>query len=66
MKIIEINAETQEAIERDPTPDELAQRELDEAEAQAKILLQNEKMIAKTALLERLGITADEAALLLS
>ena len=66
MKIIEINAETQEVIERDPTPDELAQRELDEAEAQAKILLQNEKMIAKTALLERLGITADEAALLLS
>ncbi len=60
------NVETNEIIEREMNDAELAQWQADQdkiaqdaAEAQAKA-------VAKAALLERLGITADEAALLLS
>ena len=66
MKITETDALTQVTIEREPTPKELEQMQIDAAE---KTKSENETIIkanAKAALLERLGITADEAALLLS
>ena len=62
--IIEHDALTGETSEREPSIEELAQAEADVAEA-AK--LQAEKQIkaeAKAALLERLGITEEEAKLL--
>jgi hypothetical protein len=60
---------TSETIERDFTPEELAQREADAtaaAEAAASAAAEAEvKAAARAELLGRLGITADEAALLL-
>jgi hypothetical protein len=66
---IEVNCETGEVIERPLTADEIAQREAD-AEAAATKAEQDAadaatKAQAKDALLAKLGITADEAALLL-
>jgi len=69
-KAIEVNCTTGEVTERDLTAAELqaqadaaAQAEADRLAAEAEA---SEKAIAKAALLKRLGITADEAALLLS
>jgi len=69
MKITEINGITDSIIERDATPEEIAlieeeQNERAEAKA-AEEAAEAERAIAKAALLDRLGITADEAALLL-
>ena len=65
MKILEHNVETGEVIERDATADEI-ERQAAEAEKQADTEKADaDKALAKTALFERLGITADEAALLL-
>lgn len=50
---------------RDATPDEIAKIEAITAEAAAKEAETQAKAQEKAALLERLGITADEAALLL-
>jgi len=65
-----INVETGEVIERELNAEEIAQQEIDEAhilaakiKAEAKI---EEQITAKAALLERLGISADEAAVLFS
>lgn len=65
MKIVEINCMTGEEIVRDATKTELAQSKLDvqvavneQAEAEAK-------EAARQAILDRLGLTADEAKLLL-
>lgn len=44
---------------------ELAQLELDKAEAKERAKAEADKATAKAALLDRIGITADEAALLL-
>jgi hypothetical protein len=68
MKITEIDYTTDPAtvIERDMTTAEKAQLEADKA---SDIATQNEieaKASAKSALLDRLGMTAEEAALLLS
>ncbi len=65
MMIIEHDAVTGQTIEREATAQELAQAELD---AQAAAVIESEKrakLDAKAALLERLGITDDEAKLLL-
>jgi hypothetical protein len=51
---------------RDMTADELAQYELDQIEVARLKQAETEKATAKAALLERLGISADEAAILLS
>jgi hypothetical protein len=51
---------------RDATPEEVAAIEAREAEMIAKAEAEAQKIAAKGALLDRLGITADEAALLLS
>jgi len=67
--ILVINAKTGERIERDFTPDELAQREADIAAAEAAAAEAAEQAAAdaaaRAALLERLGISEDEARLLL-
>jgi uncharacterized membrane protein YkoI len=66
---IEVNATTGEVLERELTTDELNQEALDHAsvaEIEAvKLASEAEKADAKVALLERLGITEDEAKLLL-
>lgn len=67
MTMIKIhNVETGEITEREATAEELAQREIDEIEAQAVAQDQATKAAAKAALLAKLGITEDEAKLLLS
>jgi hypothetical protein len=70
MKIIEkeFNALTGEETitERDLTDSEIAERQEAEAKATAKAQLQADAQAAKAALLERLGITEEEAKLLLS
>jgi len=60
------NAETGEIIEREMTDSELNQLKTDEANSNAQKQAEAAKAAEKAALLERLGITADEAALLLS
>jgi len=66
MPIIKIvNATTGEEIEREMNAEELAQREADQAVEAARKLAESDKAQAKLALLNRLGITADEAKLLL-
>ena len=69
-KAIEVNCETGEVTERDLTAEELqaqadaaAQAEAERVAAEADAA---EKATAKAALLKRLGITAEEAALLLA
>ena len=66
MKIVEIDALTNKLTEREATIEELKQAEKDSADSKT---FQDDKLkrnSAKAALLERLGITAEEAALLLS
>ena len=69
MKITEINGSDNTVVEREATAEEVAQIKKDQDAAKAaKEAAEAEladKAIAKAALLERLGITADEAALLL-
>jgi hypothetical protein len=67
---IEVNCATGEVVERPLTAEELAQRE---ADAQAFAAAEHEKEVAataaaeaKAALLTKLGITEDEAKLLLA
>ena len=60
------NVETNEIIERDMTVNELAQLQIDKAKAEAEAQAKAEAAAAKAALLEKLGITEEEARLLLS
>lgn len=60
------NVETGEVIEREMNAEELAQWELDKATAEAKAQAAAEAAAAKAALLAKLGITEEEAKLLLS
>jgi hypothetical protein len=64
-QIKEFNCETGEEIVRDATAEEIAQMEIDKANAIAEKAEANAKAAEKQALLDRLGITADEAKLLL-
>ena len=67
MPIIKIhNATTGEIIEREMNEQELAQLEIDKAKAEAEAQAKAEAQAAKAALLEKLGITEEEAKLLLS
>ena len=65
-----INCETGEVTQRELTKDELTQQKIDEANSLAEKAAQQAEAeaqaTAKAALLDRLGITADEAKLLLS
>ena len=63
---IEHNVQTGEVIEMQMTAAEIEQRKAEEAEFIAKKQAEEIKATAKAALLERLGMTAEEAALLLS
>jgi hypothetical protein len=60
------NAETGEIIEREMNAEELAQQEADQLAALARQEAEAQAAEAKAALLDRLGITAEEAKLLLS
>lgn len=66
MKINVYDHETGKVIERKMTPDELANYELIQAEAEKEAEAEIAKAEAKKALLKKLSITAEEAALLLS
>jgi hypothetical protein len=60
------NAETGEIIEREMNAEELSKREIAEAKAAAQAAAEAQKAADKAALLAKLGITEDEAKLLLS
>ena len=66
MKVKEINLTSGEEIERDMTAEELAKLEIDKASEAQRQANAQAKAVAKAALLERLGITEEEAKLLLS
>ena len=67
MPLIKIhNAETGEIIEREMNEKELAQYELERVAAEKEASVKGQKGQANAALLEKLGITEDEAKLLLS
>jgi hypothetical protein len=60
------NAETGEVIEREMNAQELAELENLKLEAQQRREIEAQQAAAKAALLEKLGITEEEAKLLLS
>lgn len=66
MKTFEHNIATNEIIERQLTEQEISQMEIDAIESQSQKTAWETKEKAKAALLQRLGISADEAKLLLS
>lgn len=66
LKIKTVNAETGEETFRDMNADELAQLAKDVAEREALEAAEAKAATDKAALLAKLGITADEAKLLLS
>ena len=63
--IKEHNATTNEIIEREMNDTEFAKFQADQAEYNAAITEAEAKVIARQAVLDRLGLSADEAALLL-
>lgn len=64
MEIKELNCETGEEVIREATPEELAQASKDAAEAQAEAEAVQQAKIKREALLNKLGITEEEANLL--
>ena len=60
------NAETDEVIDREMTDAEFAQYEIDQAKAASEKAEANAKAQAKAQLLAQLGITEEQAKLLLS
>jgi predicted transposase YdaD len=64
--ILEHNIETDEVIEREMTNDEFAAFKENQDQTEAEQAIAEAKESAKADLLTKLGITADEAALLLS
>ena len=60
------NCSTDEVIVREMNDEEYAQHQIDVATAEAKVAAKAEAEAQKAALLAKLGITADEAKLLLS
>ncbi len=60
------NLETGEIIERQMNAEELAQREEEKVKSANKLAIEEKIAADKAALLAKLGITADEAKLLLS
>ena len=65
-KVTEINGDTQQVIEREATPQEIAAKDLLEKEAIAAEIVRETIKTEKLALLERLGITEEEAKVLFS
>jgi hypothetical protein len=60
-----VNCETGEEIIRDANADEIAQIALDKAEAEARKAEAEARKAQRQAILDKLGLTADEAQLLL-
>jgi len=60
-----INCETGETVERELNAEELAQQVIDEAEIAAQQADAQAKTTVRQAILDRLGLTAEEAQLLL-
>jgi hypothetical protein len=60
-----INCTTGEEILRDATNDEIAQFEINAENAKAERIAAQEKELQRQAILDRLGLTADEAKLIL-
>ena len=65
-QVKEVNTQTGEINLRDFTENELEALEAHKIKEAAKLKIEKEKAAAKAALLERLGITEEEAKLLLS
>jgi hypothetical protein len=65
MKIKEHNVETDKAIEREMTKEEVAQLSSAQVERAATQKAKETKEIERQAILDKLGITADEAKILL-
>jgi hypothetical protein len=65
-QVKEVNTQTGEVIFRDFTETEVAAQEAAKIKEAAKLKIEREKAAARAALLERLGITEEEANLLLS
>jgi hypothetical protein len=65
MKIKFHNIATGEIVERDMNAEELALHKIYAAEAKAQDQAQTAKQVARQAVLDKLGLTADEAAALL-
>jgi plasmid replication initiation protein len=61
-----VNCETGEEIVRDATAAEIAQMEIDAENRKARIAEAEAKVAQRQAILDRLGLTSEEAALLLS
>ena len=55
-----VNCDTGEEIVRDATADEIAQKELDKVNSATMEAEIKAKTIAKAAILDRIGLTADE------
>jgi hypothetical protein len=66
MKITEYNCTTGKEITRNATTEEIAQGEADAQVMQVEAQIEAEKLVARAALFNRLGITEAEARLLLS
>ena len=60
-----VNCETGEEIIRDATAEEITQMGVDSANAEAKIAEAETKAAQRQIILDKLGLTADEARLLL-
>jgi hypothetical protein len=60
-----LNCETGEEVIRDANADEIAQMEIDAANALARKAEAEAKQTQRQAILDRLGLTADEAKLIL-
>jgi hypothetical protein len=60
-----VNVETGEEIVRDATAEEIAQMQVNATTYENMKAAEAEKAVAKQAILDRLGLTADEAKLLL-
>lgn len=65
IKVVEINAETNEIIEREPNANEIKDFEQNKKNYDARISAIAQTEIEKQAILDRLGLTAEEAQLLL-
>ena len=60
LQVKEINCTTGEEIVRDATAEEITQLEIDKANAETAKAEAEAKATAKTAILDRIGLTADE------
>jgi len=64
-KVTEYNCTTGQEIIRDMTADEIAQRVKDEAEALSNQAKQNALVAKRQAILDKIGLTADEVSLII-